>query len=114
MTPRSWRTCRQLILDDFSTLHHKLNPLKFGDVCQWIAADGDQIREFTFVDRADAILPSQHFRVTHCPGLNCSCRSHAGTFDEPFKLQRLDAVRERIAVHSTADENLETFCGHGR
>src|SRR5262245_44264720 len=46
----SWRTCRQFIPDDLSTLHHKLDPLQFGDVCQRITADCNQIGKLTFID----------------------------------------------------------------
>jgi hypothetical protein len=39
-----------VVLDDLSAFHYKLDSLKFGDVFQRIAGNGDQIRIFTFLD----------------------------------------------------------------
>ena len=43
-------SCRNLVLDDLSALHHKFDSLKFGNVGQWIAGYGNHVGEFPLVD----------------------------------------------------------------
>ena len=57
---RSIGLTSQIILDDLSALHHKLNALEFGDVLQRVPGNGDDIGVLTLFERTDPILPSQH------------------------------------------------------
>src|SRR5579864_6957252 len=51
----------KFILDHLAVLHHKSNSLDLGDVGDWISANGDEVGKFPGLDRADAVLPAQHF-----------------------------------------------------
>src|ERR1700730_7395481 len=64
-----------------ATLHYKLHALEFGNVCERIAGNGDDIRELSLLERANLILPTHH------------CRGHGG--------RRLDGLARR---HSIPDQ----------
>jgi len=49
----------KLIPNDLPTLHHEPNSLQFGDVCDGIAGDRDEIGKLARLDRTDAIMPTQ-------------------------------------------------------
>src|SRR5207302_7890203 len=104
--------CRNVVFDDLSALHHEFDSLKFGDVGQRIAGNGDDIGEFAFLDGSHTILPTEHFGIRHGPGLDGLCRRHAGTLDEPLEFVSLYSVGERIAIDSTADQDFEAFGGN--
>jgi hypothetical protein len=60
----------KLIPDNLATLHHEPNSLQLGDVCDGIAGDRDEIGKLGRLDRADAVLPTQHFRSVRRNGAN--------------------------------------------
>src|SRR5215469_2066767 len=61
---------RKIIADDLAALHHEAHTFEFGDVGDGITADRDEVSEFSGLDRADAILPAQHFRSIDRYGAN--------------------------------------------
>jgi hypothetical protein len=54
---------RQFVADNLAALHDEFHPLKLGDVLERIAGNGREIGEFALLDRTDAVLPAQRFRV---------------------------------------------------
>ena len=54
---------RHIVFDDFSALHHESDALKFGDVGQRVAGNGDQIGILTLFDGSDPVRPSHHLGV---------------------------------------------------
>ena len=57
-TDRAWG---QIVPEDFSALHHKLHPLRFADIGERIAGNGDNVGKLALRNGADIVLPS-HFR----------------------------------------------------
>src|ERR1700722_16541972 len=78
----------QFISDDLAALHHKLHSLKFSNVFQRVARNSDHIGKFAFVDRANPVLPAQHFRIDHGRGLQGRNRRHSMVC-EPYEIQPL-------------------------
>jgi hypothetical protein len=56
----------EFVFDHFAALHHEPDSFEFGDVFERIARDGDQVGEFTGLDAACAILPTQQFSRVDC------------------------------------------------
>src|SRR5882762_6030085 len=52
---------REVIPDHLAVLHHKSNSLDLGDIGDRVSSNGNKVSEFAGLDRADAILPAQHF-----------------------------------------------------
>src|SRR5205085_9554148 len=100
---------------DSAALHHELHSLKFGDIGERIARYGDHIGEFTFVDRSDSVLPTEHLCIHHRPRLKDSHRRHTCALYQPLKIEALYSVGIWIAVNAAADEYLHAFSctGHG-
>ena len=90
-----WST---LIPDNLPTLHHEPNSLQLGDVCDGIAGDRDEIGKLVRLDRADAALPTQHFRSVRRNGANNIERRHSG--------------RREIEKHSLVTQLLELLVGY--
>lgn len=49
-----------LISDHSASLHYESNPLQFGDICNWISGDGNEVGELACFDTTDAVLPPEH------------------------------------------------------
>src|SRR5207249_676863 len=86
-------------------LHHESNSLEFGDVGDWIASDSNKVSKLPRFNRADAILPTQHFRgVT---------RYRANHIERPYPgvVQRREHRRARLAASLSRNE--PTHVGSG-
>src|SRR5260370_907324 len=68
----------KFISHDLAVLHDEANALELSDVGDRIAGDRDQISEFPRLNRADAILPAQHFRGVGRNGTNHVEGGHPG------------------------------------
>ena len=53
---------RKIVLEDGTVFHHENDFFDRVDILCWIAVDGDDVRKFAGLDRADAIRPVQQFR----------------------------------------------------
>ena len=53
---------RQVVPNYRTVLHHESNSLQLGNVGDRISSDANEISKFPRLNRADAILPTQHFR----------------------------------------------------
>ena len=42
----------EVVLYDYSAFHDEFDVLKFGDVCEWIARDSNEVRVFACFDRS--------------------------------------------------------------
>src|SRR5580700_1026944 len=61
----------KLVPDLLAVLHDKSDSLQFVNIRDGITRDGHHIGKFARFDRADAVLPAQHFR-----GVGCDCTNH--------------------------------------
>ena len=68
----------KIIPDYLALLHHESNTFEFGDVSDWITSDSYKVGKFSWLNRADAILPAQHFRRVCRNCANHVERSHSG------------------------------------
>src|SRR5205823_14311325 len=69
---------RKVIPGYLAALHYKSNSLQLGNVSNRISSDGNEISKFPGLNRADAILPAQHFRGVGRNGTNHVEGGHPG------------------------------------
>ena len=68
-----------------------------GDVLEWVAGDGDDVRVVAGLQRADLILPAQQFCAVQRSGLERGQRRHT-EFHHQHKFTGLRAMRKRADV----------------
>src|SRR5437660_8350544 len=61
---------RKVVPNYLPVLHYKFNALQLGNVGNRISGNGYEIGKFPRLNRADAILPAQHFRDVGRNGTN--------------------------------------------
>src|SRR5207249_7484461 len=103
------RRRRSLVPDDLAALHHKFHALKFGDIRQGIAGNGDEVRVFAFLDGTDAIGPAQNLSINNGARLNGLSGRYTSVLDEGLEFERLRAVRKSGAIDTTADHHFQTL-----
>src|ERR1700746_3659849 len=101
----------EIVADDLSALHDEFDTLQLRNVSERIAADSDQIGEFTFFDGSDLVLPPQGFRVGHGSCLDRPGGCHIAVFDESLKFESLSPVGESGAIGPAAYHELDTLGG---
>jgi hypothetical protein len=52
----------KLVPDLAASLHHESNAFQFRDIRDGVARDRNEVRELARFNRADAVLPPEHFR----------------------------------------------------
>src|SRR5947208_12647395 len=70
---------RPKVIPDLAVLHHESNSLELGNIIVLISGTGYEISKFPGLDRADAVLPAQHFRCTDGDRANNVERRHSGS-----------------------------------
>src|SRR5579864_4379655 len=102
----------QVVLDYLAALHDELDSLHFGNIFERITGNGDDVGKFTLVERTNAVLPAEHFRVGYRSRLNGRRWRHS-MIHQPDEVQSLRSVivgaaRAGIAggsVHAAAINN---------
>src|SRR5260370_2414564 len=86
----------QIIANDLPALHNEFYALQFGDVTQRVSCHRNDVRELSFFDRANTILPSHHFCRDSGGCLNGLSRLHP-LFDAKPELPPPHPSRKRSA-----------------
>src|SRR5713226_1379546 len=60
----------KIIANNLPTLHDEFYALQLGDVTQRVSSNGNDVRELSFLNGADAILPAHHLGRDGGGGLN--------------------------------------------
>src|SRR5580692_6829262 len=84
-------TSFDFVANYLATLHYKLHLFQFGNILQRVAGHGDDIGKLPFLERANAILPTHHFRRHGGCCLDSLARRHS-IVDQIGELGRLRSV----------------------